>query len=89
MKLRHLLPAPVLALNCTASFAQRREAGSLIMDGVSEIPARMNQYQNPRSAAFADWNANGPGMLIHTRFGETNQTHLKSARRTLKILLVH
>ena len=80
MKLRRsLLVLFLLASNLPALFAQRREAGNLIMDGMPEIPeriaTRMNQYQNIRSASFADWNPHGPGMLINTRFAETNQVH--------------
>src|SRR5690606_24337781 len=32
------------------------------------------RYQNTRGASFAGWLANG-GLLINTRFGETNQVH--------------
>src|SRR5262245_59321706 len=69
----------VLALACAAAFAQRREAGNLIMDGIPDVPeriaSRMNQYQNIRSASFSDWDPHGPGLLINTRFAETNQIH--------------
>jgi dipeptidyl aminopeptidase/acylaminoacyl peptidase len=61
------------------ALAERREVGNLIIDGVPEIPKavaeRMEQYQNVRSASFVDWNPSGPGMLVSTRFGETNQIH--------------
>ncbi len=59
--------------------AQVKEIGSLLVDGVPDIPQkiveRMNQYQNVRLASFVDWNPFGPGMLIATRFGETSQIH--------------
>lgn len=63
----------------TCLMAQPREVGSLIIDGIPDIPQRisdrMNQYQNVRSATFADWDPNGSGMLISTRFAETSQIH--------------
>ena len=60
-------------------FLAPRQIGQLTLDGVPEIPKRIaerqNQYQNARSAIFLDWDPSGPGMLIATRFGETNQVH--------------
>lgn len=60
-------------------FSQTREVGNLVIDGIPDIPPRiaerMNQYQNVRAAAFLDWNPNGPGILISTRFAETSQIH--------------
>jgi dipeptidyl aminopeptidase/acylaminoacyl peptidase len=35
----------------------------------------MTPYQNARGARFLDWNPAGAGVLISTRFGETNQVH--------------
>ena len=53
---------------------------SIVAEGVPPIPAelreRMNQYLNARSATFADWQATRRGMLILTRFGDSNQVHL-------------
>ncbi|NUM33136.1 MAG: alpha/beta fold hydrolase [Candidatus Brocadiae bacterium] len=61
------------------ALTQVREFGSLVSDGIPEIPSRiidrMNQYQNVRSASFLDWNPSGEGILITTRFGDTNQIH--------------
>lgn len=55
------------------------EKGNLVLDGVPEIPprisARMNQFSNVRSAGFIGWKPDGSGILITTRFGETNQLH--------------
>jgi dipeptidyl aminopeptidase/acylaminoacyl peptidase len=60
--------------------AQQKETGSLLYEGIPEIPAdlmeRMNQYQNTRSASFSDWHPGGNEMLMSTRFGETGQLHL-------------
>ncbi len=57
----------------------RREVGNLVIEGIPEIPdyvkERMLQYQNVRSAAVRDWLNDGNGLLISTRFGETNQLH--------------
>jgi len=57
----------------------RREEGSLVIEGIPEIPARiverMYQYQTTRSASILDWSPSGNGMLISTRFGETSQIH--------------
>src|SRR5262245_50572930 len=70
-----------LTLIPAAALAQggKKEVGSLIIDGIPDIPAdtleRLNQYQNTRSAGFAAWDAAGKGILILTRFGETAQLH--------------
>jgi dipeptidyl aminopeptidase/acylaminoacyl peptidase len=58
---------------------ERIEKGSLVIEGVPEIPQqivdRMQQYQNTRSAGLADWDPVKGGILIRTRFGETGQFH--------------
>lgn len=57
----------------------RREVGNLVIEGIPEIPEalkeRMQQYLNTRSAGFAGWDAEGRGMYLITRFGETSQAH--------------
>lgn len=57
---------------------ERREVGTLVYDGIPEIPTSLRpeiqRYRNARSAYFADWAADG-SMLIATRFGETFQIH--------------
>jgi dipeptidyl aminopeptidase/acylaminoacyl peptidase len=57
----------------------RREVGNMILEDVPEIPedirSRIQQYQNTRSASFADWLPKGEGILIATRFGNTSQLH--------------
>ncbi|CAA9254500.1 MAG: FIG00684568: hypothetical protein [uncultured Cytophagales bacterium] len=59
---------------------ERRERGNLVMEGIPEVPAtlteKLYQYQSTRSAGVADWLPDGKGLLITTRFGETNQLHL-------------
>jgi dipeptidyl aminopeptidase/acylaminoacyl peptidase len=53
--------------------------GQLIVQDVPDIPpalvARLNQYQNVRSARFLEWTEDGKGMYIRTRFGDVNQIH--------------
>ncbi len=62
-----------------AATPPRREVGNLIVDGVPDVPAhlaeRAHQYQNVRSASFLDWDPDGKGMLVATRFAETAQIH--------------
>ena len=64
-------PWPVPAL------AEPVVRGQLVIDGVPPIPAgltaRLNAYQNARSAGFLGWL--GDAALIATRFGEVSQLH--------------
>ena len=57
----------------------RTEVGNLVLEDVPEIPEalkeRLIQYQNVRSASFRDWQPDGSGIMISTRFGETSQFH--------------
>lgn len=61
-----------------AAAVERVERGNLVLEGIPEIPpalvARLEQYQNTRSAGLAGWLPGG-GMLIRTRFGDTSQIH--------------
>ncbi|MFN6103875.1 MAG: S9 family peptidase, partial [Planctomycetaceae bacterium] len=41
----------------------------------SGLPERLRQYQSVRNAAFRGWYPDRQGMLIVTRFGDTNQLH--------------
>ncbi len=54
------------------------ERGNLVTEGVPSIPTtvreRVHRYQSARSARFAGWTKDG-GILMETRFGETNQIH--------------
>lgn len=58
---------------------ERKQFGAIVTESIPAVPdkiiERMNQYQSVRSASFADWAPDGKGMLISTRFGETNQYH--------------
>jgi len=79
-----------LAAPVTAEVA-RRELGQLVMEGIPEIPPALEertlQYQASRSAAVVGWAADGNGVFISTRFGETSQVHFVAtpggARRQL------
>lgn len=57
---------------------QREERGALRVENVPitppDVSERLRQYVNTRSAGFADWLPGG-GVLISTRFGDTNQLH--------------
>ena len=52
---------------------------SLALDGIpplaSEIAEQVGRYTEARAAAFLDWNPVDQGMLILTRFADTNQVH--------------
>jgi dipeptidyl aminopeptidase/acylaminoacyl peptidase len=87
-----LLIALLLLLVCcyVTTFAQeekkliaKKEIGNLVLDGIPDLPtntrARAAQYLNVRSAAFYDWQPDGAGMLIATRFGDAAQLHHVSA----------
>ncbi len=78
--------AAVLALAAAvpalAQQLERREMGAQILENVPVAPPSIREglakYQNARSAYFDDWAADG-GMVITTRFGNTNQLHLVAA----------
>ncbi len=80
------LASPLLGADVT-----RRELGQLVMEGIPEIPAevadRTLQYQAARAAQAVGWAADGNGLFITTRFGETSQVHFVAfpggARRQL------
>ena len=83
-KRRHWLVLSVVlgsAAACTApgpvGIPEARRIGNLEVRGVPEIPAdltaRMQQYRNTREALMQGWLDDG--VLINTRFGDTNQLH--------------
>jgi dipeptidyl aminopeptidase/acylaminoacyl peptidase len=75
--------APLTGLSASSGAApvvtRTLNNGQLILEDVPEIPAslvaRLQQYQEVRSAQFVDWAEDGKGMLVLTRFGELNQVH--------------
>jgi dipeptidyl aminopeptidase/acylaminoacyl peptidase len=66
-----------LLLAAAAAPAQNRKPPAITTESVPPVPAsiseRLKQYGEFRSAAFAGWAPDGNGMLISTRFGNTNQ----------------
>jgi dipeptidyl aminopeptidase/acylaminoacyl peptidase len=56
---------------------------SISAQNVPEVPRSLveglNRYQNIRLASFQDWSPDGRGLLILTRFAETNQVHRVAA----------
>jgi dipeptidyl aminopeptidase/acylaminoacyl peptidase len=78
--------ALVLTLACINAYAlpgtppavQREEVGQRLSENIPPMPAamleRLGRYQNTRGASFGGWLADG-GMIVVTRFGETNQAH--------------
>ncbi|MFT3808572.1 MAG: alpha/beta fold hydrolase [Micropepsaceae bacterium] len=66
------------AAEASAAEGPRKTVGNLVIEGIPEIPAELNEqllgYQNARAAGFSGWTPQG-GMLIATRFGETGQVH--------------
>lgn len=56
----------------------RIERGNLVIEGIPEIPQavseRLQQYENTRAAYFLGFTEDG-GILISTRFAETDQIH--------------
>ncbi|KQV62874.1 MULTISPECIES: S9 family peptidase [unclassified Caulobacter] len=70
------------AVPVLAQSVERREIGNQILENVPVAPPAIREslarYQNARSAAFDDWAAGG-GMIIATRFGNTNQLHVVAA----------
>src|SRR6201986_2409366 len=67
------------ALIADAQPVRRVERGTLVMEGIPDTtPAlreRLRMYQAVRGAELLDFAPDGRGVLISTRFGETNQLH--------------
>jgi dipeptidyl aminopeptidase/acylaminoacyl peptidase len=72
-----LLLVPSQAL---ADDADPRRPAAITTTNVPVIPAklaeRLAQFQNVREASFQGWAADGSGMLVRTRFGNSAQLHL-------------
>lgn len=67
---------------------RRVERGNLVTEGIPETPAslreRLRMYQAARGAEFQDFAPDGRGIMILTRFGETNQLHRVDAPMTMR-----
>jgi dipeptidyl aminopeptidase/acylaminoacyl peptidase len=65
-------------LTTSAPTVVREEAGQRISENIPAVPPamleRLGRYQNTRGSSFGGWLADG-GMLVVTRFAETNQAH--------------
>ena len=78
MKAQHFV---FILLLSTSAFAADNltPPDSLVLDGVppipSEIAEKVGRYTEARAAVFLDWNPVKEGMLILTRFADTNQVH--------------
>jgi dipeptidyl aminopeptidase/acylaminoacyl peptidase len=77
MKGKLLLSIVCAALSCAADAAVE-ERGNLVLDNIPSVDtpltARLDDYMNSRGANFVDWLPDG-GMLIATRFADTEQLH--------------
>jgi protease II len=71
IQLAHAQPSPL-----------RQERGNLILEGIptpdAALTERVDRYLNSRRAEFLDWLPDG-GMLVATRFGDTEQVHRVTA----------
>lgn len=84
--MRRCLPAIVPLLSCLlacaagAQEAQKRQVGQFVLEDVPEWPGalreRMLQYLAVRPTALQSVSDDGNGILITTRFGDTNQLHV-------------
>jgi len=83
MKTHHFILIGIMISTINLSYSQdRREIGNLILEDIPEIPEaikiQVQQYQNTRAASLEDWLPNDEGILVSTRFGNTNQLHTVS-----------
>ena len=73
------LPAAAVAQTAPAPTPSRRDIGNLSVENIPALPAdlvgRVDQYQNVRSAGVADWDRDGKGLFISTRFADVPQIH--------------
>ena len=74
-----LTAAQTSAADSPDSGVERREVGNLVIEGIPEVPdqvkARLLQYQNTRYASLYGWLGDDSGLVMGSRFGETNQIH--------------
>lgn len=73
------LAAGSIALAQPAPQVRRVEKGNLILENIPDVPPfmreRLRLYQAARGSVFLDFAPDGRGILIQTRFAETNQLH--------------
>ncbi|MEO1309687.1 MAG: prolyl oligopeptidase family serine peptidase [Pseudomonadota bacterium] len=79
MKAVRIAAAFAVVVAAPASAQERLERGALVLENVPETPPalaeRLRQYQNTRSGGLVGFSADGEGVLVATRFGETRQIH--------------
>jgi len=67
-----------LSLGAPDTHGAVEERGTLVLDNVPSVDtpltAKLDDYMNARGATFVDWLPDG-GMLIATRFGDSEQLH--------------
>jgi dipeptidyl aminopeptidase/acylaminoacyl peptidase len=75
---RRILITIVISGLAFSSYAAVEERGNLVLDNIppvdTPLTARLDDYMNSRGASFVDWLPDG-GLLIATRFGDTEQLH--------------
>src|SRR5579862_9519994 len=80
------------AAGAQAPASSHREQGSLVLENVPASDAalleRLARYQQSRQATFLDWLPDG-GMLVSTRFGETEQVHRVAAPLAMREQLTY
>lgn len=73
------MAAAASALVASAADVRRVEKGNLVLENIPDTPAwlreRLRLYQAARGSVFLDFSPDGKGILIQTRFAETNQLH--------------
>jgi len=74
---RLLILTIIFSLCACANQSDSYQLGSLVIQGVPPIPARISEkllrYQNTRAASFQGWQ--GDSILISTRFGDVTALH--------------
>ncbi|REJ80825.1 MAG: S9 family peptidase [Bacteroidetes bacterium] len=82
MSIQKILSACIIAflMQSPTVSSQKAEIGNLLTQNIPKIPEslteQMNRYNDIRTATFTGWLKKEKGMLVVTRFGETNQIHL-------------
>lgn len=78
LALATVVVAPGLAPGAAAAAEPRRELGNLVLDGVPDpdpqLAAKLDDWLAGRGASFRDFLPDG-GILVGTRFGDTEQLH--------------
>ena len=80
MRITNFLICIIIMLTIGSSDVTRYRKDNLVLENIPQIPAgvaaRLQPYQNVRGASFYDWLPRNGGILIKTRFAESNQIHV-------------